>query len=45
MSRARNVDYGKGETTNWRASADTFVPKSEPGKEYIVDEDEGSIPF
>jgi hypothetical protein len=42
-----NVDYGKGETTNWKASADTFVPKSEPGKEngFIVDKDEESIPF
>lgn len=40
-----NVDYGKGETTNWKASADTYVPKSEPGKANGYQPDEESIPF
>jgi Neuraminidase (sialidase) len=35
-----NVDYGKGETTNWKASADTFVPKTQ-----ITEEIESDIPF
>jgi hypothetical protein len=38
-----NVDYGKGETTNWKASADTFVPKQTDAKDLSdVDSD---IPF
>ncbi len=42
-----NANYGKGDTVSWKASADTFVPKSEPGKEngFIVDKDEDLIPF
>jgi Neuraminidase (sialidase) len=38
-----NVDYGKGETTNWKASADTFVPKETDAKDLSDVED--SIPF
>jgi len=38
-----NVDYGKGETTNWKASADTFVPKQTDAKDLSDVED--SIPF
>ena len=38
-----NVDYGKGETTNWKASADTFVPKQTDAKDLSDIED--SIPF
>ena len=42
-----NVDYGKGETTNWKASADTYVPKSELGKEngFQPDNIDSDIPF
>jgi hypothetical protein len=42
-----NANYGKGDTVSWKAAADTFVPKSEPGKEngFIVEKDEDSIPF
>jgi len=39
-----NVDYGKGETTNWKASADTFVPKTTSGP-IASDELESDIPF
>jgi len=38
-----NVDYGKGETTSWKASADTFVPKQTDAKDLSDVED--SIPF
>jgi len=38
-----NVDYGKGDTVSWKASADTFVPKTTDAKDLSdVDSD---IPF
>jgi hypothetical protein len=43
-----NVNYGKGDTTNWKASADTYVkPAGESAKAngYISEPDEDMIPF
>lgn len=39
------ANYGKGDTVSWKAAADTYVPKSEPGKENGSQLDEESIPF
>lgn len=39
------ANYGKGDTVSWKAGADTYVPKSEPGKENGFQPDEESIPF
>jgi hypothetical protein len=43
-----NVNYGKGDTTNWKASADTFVKQAgEPAKAngYQPEAFEDDIPF
>ena len=39
-----NANYGKGDTVSWKASADTFVPKTANGP-IASDELESDIPF
>jgi Neuraminidase (sialidase) len=39
-----NANYGKGDTVSWKASADTFVPKTTSGP-IASDELESDIPF